>query len=189
MVEGPLRATGGCRVLRLGWNGNEHGAGRSLRPRGRTGRFKRRSPCGVRALPGSDARVCKGEPEADARGRERISAPEPPRRVAAQPDDPPATPSADEGAYDRVDGARGKRDHAQGLCGFAAGEVSELTGRSGVIATELDETRRVLETAGRFWISAVRADGRPFHTGQCRAARWRKFTSPPVTVMPHGPAL
>src|SRR5216684_2663233 len=160
MVEGPLRPTRGCRVLRLGRNGNEHGPGRSLRPGGRTGRLPRRSPCGVRALPGRDARVCEGEPQADAWGRERVSAPEPPSRLVAQPDDPPATPSAAEGAHDRVHGARGKRDHAQGLCGVAAGEDSELTCRSGVIATELDATRRMLETAERFCIATVWADGR-----------------------------
>ena len=32
------------------------------------------------------------------------------------------------------------------------------------VATEWDETRRVLETAELFWISTVRADGRPHVT-------------------------
>src|SRR5436305_4480252 len=34
----------------------------------------------------------------------------------------------------------------------------------GAVATEWDETRRVLETAELFWISTVRADGRPHVT-------------------------
>jgi hypothetical protein len=34
----------------------------------------------------------------------------------------------------------------------------------GAVATEWDETRRVLETAELFWICTVRADGRPHLT-------------------------
>src|ERR1700720_823998 len=69
------------------------------------------------ALPGRDARVCKGEPEADARRSEWVSTPQPAGRVVAQPDDPDAPASAPEGAHHRLDGARCERDRAQGLFG------------------------------------------------------------------------
>jgi general stress protein 26 len=45
--------------------------------------------------------------------------------------------------------------------------VTELDSRfsdEGAVATGWDETRRVLETAELFWISTVRADGRPHVT-------------------------
>jgi predicted pyridoxine 5'-phosphate oxidase superfamily flavin-nucleotide-binding protein len=41
----------------------------------------------------------------------------------------------------------------------------------GAVATGWDETRRVLETAELFWISTVRADGRPHVTPLVGAGR------------------
>jgi nitroimidazol reductase NimA-like FMN-containing flavoprotein (pyridoxamine 5'-phosphate oxidase superfamily) len=48
--------------------------------------------------------------------------------------------------------------------------LDERYSAPGAVATEWDETRRVLESAQVFWISTVRADGRP-HVTPC-AAVW-----------------
>ena len=43
-------------------------------------------------------------------------------------------------------------------------ELDQQFSEPGAVATAWDETRRVLETAELFWISTVRADGRPHLT-------------------------
>lgn len=43
-------------------------------------------------------------------------------------------------------------------------EIDPRFSDQGAVATEWDETRRVVETAELFWISTVRADGRPHVT-------------------------
>lgn len=43
-------------------------------------------------------------------------------------------------------------------------EIDPRFSDTGAVATSWDETRRVLETAELFWISTVRADGRPHVT-------------------------
>jgi general stress protein 26 len=46
----------------------------------------------------------------------------------------------------------------------ASAELDARFSEPGAVATEWDETRRVLEAAELFWISTVRADGRPHVT-------------------------
>jgi general stress protein 26 len=46
----------------------------------------------------------------------------------------------------------------------ASGELDARFSDPGAVATDWDETRRVLEAAELFWISTVRADGRPHVT-------------------------
>jgi hypothetical protein len=48
--------------------------------------------------------------------------------------------------------------------------LDERYSEPGAVATEWNETRRVLESAQVFWISTVRPDGRP-HVTPC-AAVW-----------------